>query len=241
MAHAAIHFWCLQGCSADSIRRRRRAMAGVDGAGWACAQCTLINVERRRSCEACGRRRAKAPAECSPTSGTSPDGSGAPQPLRVARRGAAAGSTSPADTLPASAAPASDGADGSLGYASRLTFRADLGGQLGAPELSETDRSRADKVRELAALIASASHLVVFTGAGISTSIGIPDFRGPDGVWTCQRRGAPMPKASMPFSQARSLPPLSGTHTHTHHLFRFAPPCTSCRIQLPLHFQTIPP
>src|SRR3984885_8045458 len=40
--------------------------------------------------------------------------------------------------------------------------------------------SRAD----LARLIADARRLVVFTGAGISTESGIPDFRSPGGVWS---------------------------------------------------------
>ena len=39
----------------------------------------------------------------------------------------------------------------------------------------------ADRV---ATLILEASGVVVFTGAGISTESGIPDFRGPDGIWT---------------------------------------------------------
>src|SRR5258708_35517526 len=36
----------------------------------------------------------------------------------------------------------------------------------------------------LAKLIAEAERAVVFTGAGISTESGIPDFRSPGGVWS---------------------------------------------------------
>jgi NAD-dependent protein deacetylase/lipoamidase len=39
-------------------------------------------------------------------------------------------------------------------------------------------------VTPLAQLVADASRVVAFTGAGISTESGIPDFRSPGGVWT---------------------------------------------------------
>jgi NAD-dependent deacetylase len=39
-------------------------------------------------------------------------------------------------------------------------------------------------VAELAALLRAARRAVVFTGAGISTESGIPDFRSPGGIWT---------------------------------------------------------
>lgn len=42
------------------------------------------------------------------------------------------------------------------------------------------------EVAALARLIDAADRIVVFTGAGISTESGIPDFRSPGGVWTKQ-------------------------------------------------------
>jgi NAD-dependent deacetylase len=40
-----------------------------------------------------------------------------------------------------------------------------------------------DEIEHLARLLRTAEHGVVFTGAGISTESGIPDFRSPGGVW----------------------------------------------------------
>jgi NAD-dependent deacetylase len=45
----------------------------------------------------------------------------------------------------------------------------------------EADRDQLDR---LAALLRAADQIVVLTGAGISTESGIPDFRGPQGIWT---------------------------------------------------------
>jgi len=44
-----------------------------------------------------------------------------------------------------------------------------------------TDRQLIDRVRNW---VDEARRIVVLTGAGISTDSGIPDFRGPQGVWT---------------------------------------------------------
>src|SRR6187401_3510656 len=42
-------------------------------------------------------------------------------------------------------------------------------------------------VERLGDMIAEAKRIVPFTGAGISTECGIPDFRSPGGIWTKMR------------------------------------------------------
>ena len=53
-------------------------------------------------------------------------------------------------------------------------------------------------IETIARWVADSEHLVAFTGAGISTDSGIPDFRGPDGVWTRRDAGLPAPRWRVP-------------------------------------------
>jgi mono-ADP-ribosyltransferase sirtuin 6 len=52
----------------------------------------------------------------------------------------------------------------------------------------------AQHIETIARWIMQGKHLVAFTGAGMSTDSGIPDFRGPDGVWTRRDAGLPAPR-----------------------------------------------
>lgn len=58
-----------------------------------------------------------------------------------------------------------------------------------------------EQIERAAEWIAGANHVVAFTGAGISTDSGIPDFRGPDGVWTRRDAGLAPPAPRVPRSQ----------------------------------------
>jgi len=46
-----------------------------------------------------------------------------------------------------------------------------------------------ERIESFAKLLYKSRYPVFFTGAGISTESGLPDFRGPDGVWTRRDKG----------------------------------------------------
>ncbi|XP_044110481.1 NAD-dependent protein deacetylase sirtuin-6 isoform X5 [Neovison vison] len=89
----------------------------------------------------------------------------------------------------------------SVNYAAGLSPYADKG-KCGLPEIFDPPEELERKVWELAQLVWQSSNVVFHTGAGISTASGIPDFRGPHGVWTMEERGL-APKFDTTFESAR--------------------------------------
>jgi mono-ADP-ribosyltransferase sirtuin 6 len=55
----------------------------------------------------------------------------------------------------------------------------------------QPDKKVDQKIQDLAQYLYASRYPVFFTGAGISTESGLPDFRGPDGVWTRRDKGLP--------------------------------------------------
>lgn len=53
------------------------------------------------------------------------------------------------------------------------------------------DKDLDRRIQTFAQWLYESTYPVVFTGAGISTESGLPDFRGPDGLWTRRDKGLP--------------------------------------------------
>jgi len=61
--------------------------------------------------------------------------------------------------------------------------------ELRKQEIEDSPTVLAKKCDRMAKAIQKAKYLIVYTGAGISTAANIPDYRGPNGVWTCMDEG----------------------------------------------------
>uniref|UniRef100_A0A0X3Q452 protein acetyllysine N-acetyltransferase n=1 Tax=Schistocephalus solidus TaxID=70667 RepID=A0A0X3Q452_SCHSO len=88
----------------------------------------------------------------------------------------------------------------SVNYASGLSPYANKG-VCGLPELCDSEETLSRKITSLVDLLRTSKYTVVHTGAGISTPSGIPDFRGPKGVWTLEKQGK-SPETSVSFEEA---------------------------------------
>lgn len=124
------------------------------------------------------------------------------------RSAGASGGTAPLPSgLDASLGPSA------LGYASRLSDNPNKG-PVGRPEKRETPKTFLRKAGLLLAEVQRRVQdqlarptfdppAVAHTGAGISTSAGIPDFRGPSGVWTVEKSGMSLRDAEASICEVR--------------------------------------
>jgi mono-ADP-ribosyltransferase sirtuin 6 len=97
-----------------------------------------------------------------------------------------------------------------LNYNSRLKPN-ESKGVCGDTEYRDSEAILDQKIDALVELIQRSKYTVVLTGAGISTAAGIPDFRGPTGIWTKEMKGVAIePEEQSPaiFNSAKP------TYTH---------------------------
>ncbi|XP_048346160.1 NAD-dependent protein deacetylase sirtuin-7 [Sphaerodactylus townsendi] len=73
------------------------------------------------------------------------------------------------------------------------------------------------KVGKLSVAVQGAKHLIIYTGAGISTAASIPDYRGPNGVWTMLQKGRSIRAADLSEAEP-TLTHMSIACLHKHKL-----------------------
>jgi mono-ADP-ribosyltransferase sirtuin 6 len=89
-------------------------------------------------------------------------------------------------------------------YSHSLLFLYNIQGVCGLPESQDTPRALAYKLDRLVELVQKSNYTVALTGAGISTSAGIPDFRGPHGIWTKEQQERKMEKRQQKKKRKKS-------------------------------------
>ena len=82
-------------------------------------------------------------------------------------------------------------------------------GKCGDAEIQEDSDSILIKVKELADLMRNSRRCIIFTGAGLSTSAGILDFRGANGVWTNEKKRKAPSKSTDGVSFEKAKPTLA--------------------------------
>lgn len=91
----------------------------------------------------------------------------------------------------------------SEGYASRLSEYPNKG-VVGLLESYDSRRTLSIKLKRLAEEFKESKYTVILTGAGISTASGIPDFRGPNGIWTKEKEKEKKRKRKRPESSEKT-------------------------------------
>lgn len=93
----------------------------------------------------------------------------------------------------------------SANYAAGLSA-CDSKGKCGLPEIFDSSQESVEKTKQLAQWMEQSSHCVLVIGAGISTAAGIPDFRGPKGIWTLEEQ------AQKPRKKQKTSDTTDGDH-----------------------------
>lgn len=113
----------------------------------------------------------------------------------------------------------------SSGYASRLSEYPNKG-VVGLPESYDSRRALSIKLKRLSEELQASKYTVILTGAGISTASGIPDFRGPNGIWTKEKEKQKKRKRKRPDS---SQAPSPKEESDNENLFAHAKPTLTHR------------